>query len=524
MSDINAASCTATDVQTAINTAITGDRVLLPTCIENWTSGVTVSGKNITLLGNGVANTVITTSGAASYWLNIGTTATRVTALHLKWSTGSALIRADGQNFRVDSNKLEYTGTTGFKDGVYCAGTYSSTPHPTGVIDNNTFINCRVLVYGDLNLLAHTIWNEATKLSAADQTGVVYVETNTFSMTIGGNCIDSNYGARYVFRYNNCTRCPVDNHSVQGNARASRSYEIYNNTMAAVVAQGTGMFIRGGTGVIYSNTLTGPWTQSVKLDNVRSFDTRFIPPQTTPPGGCAGLPDGDSDWDGNTASEEGWPCRDQIGRGADSSLWTDTTRPYSPAPPSQASEPLYLWSNTLNAVATHPLVVNCSSDVKPNGSCADIVIDRDYFSSVATAKPGYSAFGYPYCSGTNGPGCGLGAGEASLSGNGSFADTIVGSNTDSVYTLSNIGGSSFTINSITEDSGEYSISSNGCGASLAASANCTFTVRFTPTGTGLKTGTLTVDTSVNDPTSALSGTGVTAISPGNVVGIFAIKS
>jgi hypothetical protein len=80
-------------------------------------------------------------------------------------------------------------------------------------------------------------------------------------------------------------------------------------------------------------------------------------------------------------------------------------------------------------------------------------------------------------------------------------------------TLTNSGNGSLAISSI-QISGDFAQSSN-CGANLASGAHCTINVVFTPTGSGARTGTLTV--SDNDPstpqTVSLSGTGAAASAP-----------
>ena len=75
-------------------------------------------------------------------------------------------------------------------------------------------------------------------------------------------------------------------------------------------------------------------------------------------------------------------------------------------------------------------------------------------------------------------------------------------------TLTNSGGASLSFSSITA-SASFAISSNTCGASLAAGANCTVGVTFTPAAKGTINGTLIfTDTALNSPqTVSLTGTG-----------------
>jgi hypothetical protein len=93
-----------------------------------------------------------------------------------------------------------------------------------------------------------------------------------------------------------------------------------------------------------------------------------------------------------------------------------------------------------------------------------------------------------------------------------FGNVLVGATSASQsLTLSNNGGATFTISSIAV-SAPFSRVAGGCGASLAAGANCTITVTFSPTVLGLANGTVTISGNVtvtNSPV-ALSGTGVAA--------------
>ena len=81
--------------------------------------------------------------------------------------------------------------------------------------------------------------------------------------------------------------------------------------------------------------------------------------------------------------------------------------------------------------------------------------------------------------------------------------------TQQVVTLTNNGGSPLTIGSAAV-SGDYTLVSNTCPSTLAASGSCQLTISFAPTGTSLRTGTLTVtDSAASSPqTVPLSGTGV----------------
>jgi hypothetical protein len=235
-------------------------------------------------------------------------------------------------------------------------------------------------------------WSEASTVGNPNQTGVVYFETNTWiNRNIGyGLAIDAgdgDGGGRYVFRYSTVYDEQVEIHSCRGptESRGGKSWEIYENDFwrTPVGALNEAIWQRSGTGVIYNNRFHGNFAEPIILDNVRSF--RVIPP---PAGGC----DGNHYYDGNSANVGfGWPCRDQIGRGPDSFFWSN--QPNRPAP-SQPSEPLYIWNNTINgSPVTDVGIVNNTHRIKPGGSSHDIVYGRDY---KFEARPGYRAFPYPY--------------------------------------------------------------------------------------------------------------------------------
>ena len=88
-------------------------------------------------------------------------------------------------------------------------------------------------------------------------------------------------------------------------------------------------------------------------------------------------------------------------------------------------------------------------------------------------------------------------------------------------TVSNPGGVSFNVTNIVA-SANFS-QTNDCGASLAAGAHCAITVTFSPTVTGLDSGSITLsDSSVSGPVAIpLSGTGVNgpalAVSPARAI-------
>ncbi len=358
---IRATSCSQSHVQSAIDSAKTGDQVAVPAGSCTWSTTMAIpSYKKITLQGAGIDSTVISMSPAGEAAVDASQSGARITG----FTFNAGYIIVDGDGWRVDHNKF-------LNEGIFVRGT-RETQHPTGLIDHCTFLNGRIVVYGWNGLLAHALWAQTLNLGGG--AGVVYVEDCSFTATIFTNAMDTNYGGRYVFRYNTLTDTYVEAHSIQGNHRASRRWEIYNNTFNQVnTPMWVPMMLRGGTGVVFNNTLTGTWTQpNISLDNIRSCDSRDV----------SGLCDGSSPWDGNQAGGNGYPCRDQIGRSTDAYLWTGSNYP------PQASEPAYAWNNKHGTNDVTFFQHSCAA------SAAHIQPGRDYIAGLQ--KPGYVPYTYPH--------------------------------------------------------------------------------------------------------------------------------
>ena len=94
-----------------------------------------------------------------------------------------------------------------------------------------------------------------------------------------------------------------------------------------------------------------------------------------------------------------------------------------------------------------------------------------------------------------------------------FGNQLVGTTSSAqTVTLTNTGTATMTITSIVA-TGDFALTGNTCGATLAVSASCTFGVTFTPTTSGARTGaiTLTDNASPSTQTITLNGTGVIPI-------------
>jgi hypothetical protein len=92
--------------------------------------------------------------------------------------------------------------------------------------------------------------------------------------------------------------------------------------------------------------------------------------------------------------------------------------------------------------------------------------------------------------------------------------TYSGTNVGSVsaaqdITISNTGGVSATLQTPLV-TGDFTITANTCGATLAANVGCTVAIAFQPTASGTRTGSFRITDSVGTQTASLSGSGVLA--------------
>jgi len=289
-----------------------------------------------------------------------------------------------GQGWRVDhcrfSNRNTYT-----IEGVFACG-YSTGGHPVGVVDHCQFFNTRTLVAGNLALMANNIWAEELGLGTNN---AMFIEDCALAYTAFHNCVDSNYGGRYVFRHNVVTDAYIEAHAVQGKNRSARSWEVYDNIIRQeTLSMWVPFFMRGGTGVIFNNIIEGEWTEAgIAVDYRRACELFPV----------CGYADGTSVWDGNDnpASTGAWPARDQIGTSTDSFLWVDNDSDgdwNDENIPSQALYPARCWNNTHVGEA----VVFFKHHTCTDAATWDLIQEgRDYIN--ASGKPAnYTPYTYPH--------------------------------------------------------------------------------------------------------------------------------
>jgi hypothetical protein len=362
-------------VNAAINTAVDGDTVLVPAGSSTWPSGITIT-KGITLKGAGTNQTFITCTNAGLINLAVpfGKTG-RITGFTFNGGgvqLWHGLIQMGGgsQALRMDNCLLTNEG-----------GWMVVVSDVFGVIDHCTFgdYGAGIQVFhngwgGGTNYFGDGSWADGAYLGT---TNALYVEDCGFYRGHLNGALDSVGGAHWVFRHNYVTNdvCVCHGTDSTGRPRGTRAVEMYNNVMDGGTITSEAFEMRSGTGVIFSNVLTG-YGSAAALKEYRSPQSGVAASGYVPWGPA----NGSNPYDGNTRND-GYPCIDQCGRGKGDRMFGNIP---TPIPwPHQAVEPVYAWSNTVSG-----------APARIGSGYSMILENRDYYND--TPMPGYTPLVYPH--------------------------------------------------------------------------------------------------------------------------------
>jgi hypothetical protein len=257
---ITAASCSQTDVQNAVNSAVSGDTVIVRgACSVSWGSAVTISPSqgitiqasgSVTLNGFGFLDSYV---GPGSFVRITGFTFTSPGDGN---GTPQAIILgndAASATPRIDHNTFTNTAQSIFI-GIYGLG--------SALIDHNTFTGGgaseEIHVYGTGSNTDASGWTDSVTPGGPT---MVFIEDNTFgNFSTNTICsgLESYYGARTVIRHNTFNYCQIDQHGTAG-AIGARWWEAYDNVFNTPNGQNNCCLItmRAGSGVIWGNTANG---------------------------------------------------------------------------------------------------------------------------------------------------------------------------------------------------------------------------------------------------------------------------
>ena len=371
---INAASCSASDVQNAFNSVTSSTTTVnIPSGSCNWSTQVrlTIPSGNTSLTVQGQSTTNITCTAAGlctgsatdgttivdnynsnSSPLIITTNSTPSSLFRLTGITiqgGSGLVKYQGfiimggssQNFRFDHSHLNTTtyspavSTAGMQvqGCIYGVADHNIVDNPSGSV-NNGIQEYQGACNGDSTNQGNGAWASATALGTANS---FYLENNIFNNGFGNDCL---YGGRFVFRYNsfNATApaAAIQTHATGSttDGRGCRSWEFYNNTVTAQSGNYINdlFFLDSGTGVLWGNTIpsssagggTG-YKNVIGADNDRTNNDDHMHTPCTSGTNCSnsfGLCGNqnatqsfDSVWDRNSNTTTGYQCLDEPGTG-----------------------------------------------------------------------------------------------------------------------------------------------------------------------------------------------------------------
>ncbi|MBN2459906.1 hypothetical protein JXB28_06500, partial [Candidatus Woesearchaeota archaeon] len=246
---INAASCSSADVQAAVNSAVDGDIISIPTGACTWSNNVTIPNtKGLTLSGQGPGNTVISGPASPKFILNVRSGYyAELNNMEFRGPGRCIEVAGSGTNvFRITRLKFDNVSFA-----IHTAGLVY------GVVDHCEFIGPSpypVVGTGDGNAGVDS-WYAQLDLGGPT---AVYLEDSTINIynpITGVGMSDSNDGGRIVIRNNNITNHWWGMHDACPNFRmGGRKFEIYNNNWYFTSSIWTSSYHRGGTGVVFNNT------------------------------------------------------------------------------------------------------------------------------------------------------------------------------------------------------------------------------------------------------------------------------
>lgn len=332
-----------TDVLAAINAASDDDCIMVPAVdgTEDWASSIAWSNKRLQIIGPGYANLKLTCHAYCfSYTASSSPTKpVRISGFWMeKQSNGDGPVNIDAtgvrvflRDFRIDNNKFTRTLDDSHWD-ITLKGIVA------GLIDNNIFGD-GLYPEWSVNSSGYTAFDNQSGAAGLCGTGTahcsgydswkakgvafgdrdaVYFEQNTHvgKPTAGNNnwVQDAEYGVRWVIRYNTLNGI-YQSHSARSVDRGGNIYsEIYRNTW-----EGTGSYrwagiLRGGTTMVFDNTVSGYDNNNFDVDGQRE-NTSACAASPSGMGQCDGTSSVSLEIDGNIEAS-GWPCVDQVGRGA----------------------------------------------------------------------------------------------------------------------------------------------------------------------------------------------------------------
>ena len=444
---INAASCSESDVATALNSvAADGTTVNIPAGTCAWTTSYTYNQvHSTTILGAGSQST--TGGGDATVIIDDFTTNSPLLTLNLN---STKVLRMSGLTFQGGSGGVKDggminiggPGTVRLDHDHFNFQTYSSAPRSfmvtignqvTGVMDHSILDQSQtstvLFVNGTSSTAGGTEWTQSAQFGSSN---FFFLEDNLINgnastpTVFEGRTGDCWTAGRYVVRFNTMTETSgPEQHATghSGDDRGCRAQEVYGN----LFHQGAGQPTNGvnydmadlgsGAALVWGNSAPGVFKNVFLTDVTRKDNTTYS--QSAPPNGwgyCGTTFNGTgSAWDQNSNTSTGHACIDQPGRGAGDLLSYNplgsgsgsfpqkcnlTQNPacniFTGQWPRQALEPIYLWNNNASPAS------GWGGAFWSDGSGGRLTSNVDYYSAASGVQTSSSS---PF-NGTSGTGWG----------------------------------------------------------------------------------------------------------------------
>ena len=409
-----AASPALADVQAAVNLCAPGDTVNVPAGSNIWTGTLTIT-NDINVIGSGIGLTIITNDVAANLvnWQTASNGGCRLSGIQFEAGP------LDGSHSSSGSQNFYFHGFTPALRVDHCRFDYLQNLNDVvtmddcvfGVFDHNTinlryagFIEVQMPAYGGVPY-ADGSWADADNWSSTNclcfEDNVFYEDTNAavFAAALGAQA-----GARVIFRNNFVTNCWVGSHGTESDARVRsvRWLQIYGNTFCVPTNQPLyfpnfqeAVLFRGGTGVVYSNTVVGGFLHVGEVATYRAYPFNF-----TPWNNVSGANGYDSNnptvYASGTLNGSTWTAAQTVNQTLTTNVYQDTNLNLA----ANAYVNYWLWDTnqnlgeqiTANTSNTFTVLNACPSSYTTNISGAVVFLNGDHYQLRA---PPYAALDMP---------------------------------------------------------------------------------------------------------------------------------
>jgi hypothetical protein len=396
---ITATTGNASDVQSALNSAKSGDTVIIPNGTYAWNQQVTNPNSTaVHIQAQSLGGVTITRSYLSGHMLSLS-------------ASPNGNVELSGIHFvdQSDTTTNQSTFTVNVYQNVYDLSSQPVLIHDcsfeTGFCYALQFVgnggivwNCSFATFSDQlggitfvnSSKDDSFWNQPTSIGmSGDPTGTLntYVEDCSF---YDASVVMSNFddNSRVVWRHNLMSNAAMQCHGQETSVWGSRHWEVYGNNFvystsgtafggdAYPIQLNCWFNIRGGTGVITGNSIPaiGYGKNQIQMSVYSIYQGAQIPCQV------------------------GYPAAHQVGQSWSASSSQTFGNPVVPRDGTGAiTDPIYIWGNTgtattdVNYIALNRLTDQCGT----GQDIANYVQQgRDYITS--SARPGWAPYTYPH--------------------------------------------------------------------------------------------------------------------------------